>query len=173
MTGKSAGDARPGCLALRRETPEDETFLRDLYVSMRWEEMAQLADWSDTQKVTFLHQQFGAQRTHYANAYYDADFSIVELQGKAIGRVAVFRNNSTDIRVVDIGFLPGWRNRGFGTTLLRGLFAEGKASSRSVSVHVEIFNPARRLYERLGFRQKSASGPYLLMEWRSGDVDAE
>lgn len=156
-------------LTLRQETPGDEAFLRDLYVSMRWEEMAQLADWSDTQKTAFLHQQFGAQRTHYANAYHDADFSIVELHGEAIGRMAVFRNNSTDIRVVDIGFLPDWRNRGFGTALLRGLFAEGAASGRSVSVHVEVFNPARRLYERLGFRQKSATGPYLLMEWQAAE----
>ena len=173
MIRESDAVALPGGLALRREVPEDENFLRDLYVSMRWEELAQLADWSDAHKIAFLHQQFGAQRTHYANAYHDADFSIVEFQGEAIGRVAVFRNNATDIRVVDIGFLPDHRNRGFGSALLRVLFAEGASSGRSVSVHVEVFNPARRLYGRLGFREKSASGPYLLMVWRSEERAAE
>jgi hypothetical protein len=30
---------------------------------------------------------------------------------------------------------------------------------------VEQFNPALRLYKRLGFHQKEDKGVYLLMEW--------
>jgi hypothetical protein len=32
-------------------------------------------------------------------------------------------------------------------------------------IHVERFNPALRLYERLGFRQVEDKGVYLFLEW--------
>ena len=61
--------------------------------------------------------------------------------------------------------LPEQRGRGVGTALLTAVFAESVPAGRSVSIHVELFNPARRLYERLGFRELSRNGVYALMEW--------
>ena len=55
---------------------------------------------------------------------------------------------------------------GIGTWLLRHLQAEAQASSRPLRIHVERFNPALRLYERLGFRDIEDKGVYLFMEWR-------
>jgi ribosomal protein S18 acetylase RimI-like enzyme len=52
---------------------------------------------------------------------------------------------------------------GIGTDLLRGLIDEGSASQRTLSIHVEIDNRARRLYERLGFQQAGEHGVYVLM----------
>lgn len=151
-------------LVLRAETEEDIPFLRRLYISMRWDELAPV-EWSDEQKVDFLEQQFDAQRTHYLRAYGDADFLIVERGGQAVGRLYVFRGRQ-DIRIVDIGMLPEFRSQGFGTALMQALFAEGTQTGRTVSVHVEVFNPARQLYGRLGFREIGEHGPYRLMEWR-------
>jgi hypothetical protein len=34
-----------------------------------------------------------------------------------------------------------------------------------VRIHVERYNPALRLYERLGFRRIADGGIYFLMEW--------
>jgi predicted GNAT family acetyltransferase len=48
--------------------------------------------------------------------------------------------------------------------LIRRLFDEADASGRKVSIHVELFNLARRLYERLGFVPAAERGVYLLME---------
>jgi hypothetical protein len=42
------------------------------------------------------------------------------------------------------------------TTLVRALQAEVAASQKPLRIHVERFNPALRLYERLGFRQIEA-----------------
>jgi predicted GNAT family acetyltransferase len=42
-------------------------------------------------------------------------------------------------------------NRGLGTTLLRNLQSEAAAAGKPLRIHVERFNPALRLYERLGF----------------------
>ncbi len=60
--------------------------------------------------------------------------------------------------------MPEFRGRGIGTALVTELFAEADASGRSVSIHVESNNPARRLYERLGFQDVGEHGVYKLME---------
>lgn len=150
-------------LTLRSESEHDLPFLRELYRSVRWDEFAALTDWTDAQKVTFLDSQFDAQRKHYLNAYQGAQFLIIEYDSRAIGRFYVFRGR-TDIRVVDIGLLPEYRNRGHASELFSSLFDEADEDNRSVSIHVEIFNPARRLYQRLGFVEISQEGPYILME---------
>jgi hypothetical protein len=41
-----------------------------------------------------------------------------------------------------------------------------KTAGRLLRSHVERFNPALRLYGRLGFRQIDDRGVYLFMEWR-------
>ena len=35
-----------------------------------------------------------------------------------------------------------------------------------LTIHVERFNPALRLYERLGFTLAEDKGVYLFLEWR-------
>jgi ribosomal protein S18 acetylase RimI-like enzyme len=69
-----------------------------------------------------------------------------------------------DIRIMDIALAPSFRRRGIGTGLLRALIAEAQESGRKLSVHVEMNNPARTLYERLGFYPAGEHGVYVLME---------
>jgi hypothetical protein len=49
---------------------------------------------------------------------------------------------------------------------LQGIYPQRQADGRGVkaSIHVERFNPAQRLYTRLGFRPRSEAGIYLLLE---------
>jgi ribosomal protein S18 acetylase RimI-like enzyme len=71
-----------------------------------------------------------------------------------------------EIRIMDIALLPEDRGAGIGTKLLRELQEEARAAGKSLTIHVERFNPALGLYERLGFQQIEDKGVYLLMEWR-------
>jgi hypothetical protein len=48
---------------------------------------------------------------------------------------------------------------------LRDLQTEA-AAAKPLTIHVEQFNPALRLYTRLGFRPIAEHGVYLLLEWR-------
>jgi ribosomal protein S18 acetylase RimI-like enzyme len=68
---------------------------------------------------------------------------------------------------MDIALVPEHRGTGIGTQLLRELQEEARSAGKSLTIHVERFNPAMRLYERLGFRQIEDKGVYLLMEWRA------
>jgi ribosomal protein S18 acetylase RimI-like enzyme len=151
-------------LALRTQTPGDNDFLARLYASTRSEELRHTG-WTDSEKQTFLDQQFRAQTLHYENLYRGARRAIVLFEDKPAGRLYLFQMNN-DLRIVDISLLSEYRGRGIGTALLRGILERAQATGSKVSIHVEIFNPAKRLYERLGFVPAAPEGVYLLMEWR-------
>ncbi len=151
-------------LTLQPIADEDLEFLAALYASTRAEELAGV-DWSDEQKAAFLQQQFSAQHWHYQQHYTGARFDLVLVDGEKVGRLYVARWTN-EIRLIDISFLPEARNRGIGTRLIRELMEEGEAAGKAVSIHVEMFNPAQRLYRRLGFQPIDEFGVYHLMEWR-------
>lgn len=52
----------------------------------------------------------------------------------------------------DIGLLPEHRGKGLGGCIIRDVQAYGDAHGLNVELQVLVTNPARRLYERLGFR---------------------
>ena len=54
--------------------------------------------------------------------------------------------------MIDIALLPDHRGRGIGARLLRDVLHEATAAGLPVRLSVERSNPARSLYERLGFR---------------------
>ena len=87
---------------------------------------------------------------------------ILAAGGEPAGRLYVARWEE-EIRIVDIALLPDFRGRGIGGELLRELMAEADAAGRPLSIHVEMNNPARPWYERLGFRPEGEFGVYVLM----------
>ena len=145
----------------------DQPFLQQLYASTREEEMA-LVDWSDRQKEAFLQMQFNAQHQYYQANYTQTAFQIILLHGEPIGRLYVARWEQ-EIRIVDLALLPEHRNRGIGSQILKDLLAEGKQQKLPVRIHVEQYNPALRLYDRMGFQKIGEHGVYWLMEARLGD----
>jgi ribosomal protein S18 acetylase RimI-like enzyme len=155
-------------VTLRPVTPGDEEFLYQVYASTRAGEMV-LVDWTPEQKDAFLRMQFRAQSQYYREHYVGASFQMILLGDGPVGRLYVARWER-EIRIMDIALLPEYCGRGIGSALLRTLLAEGQATGRRVSIHVECNNPALRLYTRLGFRHVGDHGIYYLMEW-SGNAD--
>ena len=151
--------------SLRPITAEDDPFLRRLFASTRADELA-ITGWSDEQKAAFCRMQFDAQSAHYRKHYADASFDVIERDSVAAGRLLVWRSGK-EILIVDIALLPEQRGAGIGTKFLRELQDEAKAVGKPLTIHVERYNPARRLYERLGFKVVEEQEVYLLMEWRA------
>ena len=143
---------------------EDEVFLRALYARTREQELA-IVPWDDAQKAAFLRMQFDAQHAHYQEHYAGASFDIILVDGQPAGRL-YFERGPEEFRIIDIALLPEFCNRGIGTTLLKTLQAEAAAAGKPLRIHVERFNPALRLYQRLGFRQIEDKGVYLFLEWK-------
>jgi len=153
----------PPPLALRPATAADAEFLYRVYANTRYEELAP-AGWPPEQVEAFLRMQFRAQDTHYRTHNPAAAFDIILVAGEPAGRLYVDRRPA-EIRVVDISLLPEYRGRGAGSALFTALFAEAAAAGLPVRIHVEAFNPARRLYDRLGFVPIDTTGVYHLLEW--------
>lgn len=160
----------------RPESEADIPFLRRLYVSTRWDELA-IVDWSDEQKIDFLESQFGFQRYYYYTYYPTTAFAVLEQDGTPCGRLYLERRPEV-ATMLDIALLPQWRGRGIGTALIAATLAEAGAAGQVVSIMVEKFNPAQRLYRRLGFREVSDEGVHWAMEWhpakdaRSAEINA-
>ena len=169
MTGGSTPGPRPdAAIALRPVAPDDEEFLRAVYASTREQELSAVP-WDDAQKAAFLRMQFDAQHAHYQENFAGASFDIILVEGQPAGRL-YFERASEEFRIIDIALLPAFCNKGIGTMMLKGLQAEAAAAGKPLRIHVERFNPALRLYERLGFRQIADRGVYLFMEWQ-GEVE--
>jgi len=159
-----------GRISLRPIEDGDQEFLFRLYASTRAEELAVVA-WTDAQKEAFLRQQFEAQRAYWTEHYAGATFDLVLVDGAPAGRLYVDRW-PREVRIVDISLMPVHQGSGVGTRLLRRVFAEADAAGKPVSIHVESYNPAKRLYDRLGFAQVGDHGVYRLMERPVGGVPA-
>lgn len=150
-------------VTLRPCTGRDHDFLRRLYHSTRAEEMRHFP-FTEEQKLVFLDQQFAAQCEHYAIHYPTCERNLIEFDGQPAGRIWIDEWKD-QIRLVDIALMPEFRGRGIGEQLVRDVLERAKSVHKPVTIHVEGFNPALRMYERLGFQSIDTNGVYLLMKW--------
>jgi ribosomal protein S18 acetylase RimI-like enzyme len=150
-------------ITLRPVGPDDCDFLVEVYGSTRAEEMT-LVPWTTEMKQAFIRSQLSAQHDHYAKKYPDASHDIIENNDRKVGRLYVARLDH-EIRIADITLLPGERNAGIGSYLIKELLVEGERTGRMVRIYVEEFNPSLHLFERLGFSRGEQHGIYVLMEW--------
>lgn len=149
---------------LRAVTERDQDFLFSVYASTRADEM-NLVDWSTEQKVAFLHMQFEAQTRHYSLYYPNAEYKVIERAGVSLGRLIV-EDRGDHFLIMDIALLPQYRGAGIGTFLLQELKQEAIRLNLPLVLRVEFFNPAIRLYDRLGFvKTREVNAVYQEMAW--------
>jgi GNAT superfamily N-acetyltransferase len=149
-------------VTLRPAADGDRQFLLRLYASTREPEL-EASGLPREQWGAFAEHQFAAQSRHY-ESYEDTSYDLVLVDEEPAGRLIVARWPE-ELRVVDIALLPQHRGRGIGGALMRTLIGEADDRGVKTSIHVERFNPAQRLYARLGFRAVAeAGGVYLLLE---------
>lgn len=83
-----------------------------------------------------------------------------------VGRLWLHQRSDA-IHVLDIALLAGCRGQGIGTLCLQALQCQAQHSGLALTICVEVGNPARRLYDRLGFWPVGAAdGVYQRMAWR-------
>ncbi len=152
---------------LRPAEAKDDEFVYRVYASTRMDEMA-LVDWSAEQQEAFLRMQFEAQCKHYQANYPGAVHQIIEREGLPIGRFILQRLHS-QLLIMDIALLPEYCNAGIGTTIIRDLMEEASRLGLPIVLRVEFFNPAIRLYTRLGFvKTREVNSVYHEMMWTPG-----
>jgi ribosomal protein S18 acetylase RimI-like enzyme len=156
-------------ISLRASAPEDEGFLYQVYASTRADEVAAFG-WNEAQQAAFLKMQFDAQQRAYEWQFPGAQHSIILFDEEMAGRLLTVRTDG-ELRLTDITLLPAYRNSGAGTFLIKELQAQAVAAGLPLRLRVMKTNAAaRRLYERLGFRQTGESDIHSMMEWLPAGV---
>lgn len=141
----------------------DAPFLFALYASTREFELSQVP-WTPEQKQAFLEMQLKAQTQSYAATRPAATHEIIHRDGEPVGRLYLDRS-SDGFHILDIIIGPAFRGTGIGSEVLNEILDEAARHGKPVTIYTETFNPSLRLFERLGFRVKSADGFLVLLEW--------
>ena len=161
---------RGSAIHLRPALPEDIPALVDIFASTRAEELQQTG-WSVEQKIAFTDWQSAKQEEHYALHYPRAERLLIgsadagtraDANPEVAGRIYL-ETTTSEVRLMDVTLLPAYRNRGVGTRLMTELLRYAEALGLQVSLHVEPFNPAKRMYERMNFAVVETRGLYEFM----------
>ena len=149
-------------MSCRPGSEPDDPFLREVFFEIRSPEF-ELAELSQRQLQELLGHQFQARSVQFAGVFPSAQYRVLTREGIDVGYELVLFG--PEILLIDIAVRPRFQNQGIGTARMRGLLAEAAIEGKSVALSVEIFNPARRLFERLGFTEYEDSGIYKRMRW--------
>ncbi|MHB8648392.1 MAG: GNAT family N-acetyltransferase [Thermomicrobiales bacterium] len=136
---------------LRQATWADYGFLYRLHVAAMRDLVTRVWGWDDAW-----------QEEYFADHFNPAHSRIVVMDGKDVGVVAV-EWDATEAFLTNIEILPAYQGRGLGTALVTEIIAEAKARHLPVRLQVLKINPARRLYERLGFIVTGETATHFLM----------
>lgn len=124
---------------LRPATAGDYAFLYDLHVACLKAYVAATWGWDEAVQRAMFREGFAPERSR-----------IVEVGGRAVGVIAVERRLA-EWFVANIAVAPAMQGQGLGAALLRSVLADAAREGLPVRLQVLRVNPARRLYERLGF----------------------
>ncbi len=122
--------------------------------------VANAADFGFAQALYFetmrsmIEPLFGWDQTHqeqsFAKWFKLDEARIITAEGRDVGW-AQWRVDECAIFLGSLYIAPEIQGQGIGTHVLRTLLAEGRQSSKEVTLAVMKVNPAVHLYERLGF----------------------
>jgi ribosomal protein S18 acetylase RimI-like enzyme len=141
-------------LDLRQATESDYDFLWWLHGATMRTYVEAIWGWDE-----------GVQRSIFQERFDPARLQIVERAGEAMGYVSVERRED-DIFLSAIEVAPDFQSQGIGTRLIRDLQDEAERQGIPVRLRVLQGNPARRLYERLGFAATGETETHIMMNWQ-------
>jgi GNAT superfamily N-acetyltransferase len=143
----------PGAVELRDAKPSDADFIYRVVETTMRDYVVQI--WGS------FSEEYN--RKNIADSLSAGIYFVIQLDGQDIGAIAIERHPD-HIQLTQMYILPSHQNRGVGTSLVRELAREARESRRPLRLRVLSVNPARRLYEREGFRVTSVTPERVYME---------
>ena len=124
---------------LRIATDADYDFLYDLHVATLRAYVERTWGWDEA-----------FQRAHFREHWNPSACQIVVVGGRDAGVLQVQRRGG-EIVLGNIRIAPAWQRRGLGTAIIQDILSQAQKDGLPVVLQVLKVNPAKRLYERLGF----------------------
>jgi ribosomal protein S18 acetylase RimI-like enzyme len=138
-------------ISLRPGTPEDSDFLYDLHRAAMQQYVAQTWDWDEAWQRNYFQQHINP-----------AECQIITFQGKDVGFLSA-SGQETEVFLRFIEVLPEYQNQGVGTAVIKSILEEAHHTGQPVGLQVLKVNPARSLYERLGFLTTGETATHYMM----------
>jgi ribosomal protein S18 acetylase RimI-like enzyme len=136
---------------LREATPEDFDFAKVVKLEGLRPYIEKLWGWDDEVEERQFRENFDPSTATIISAE-DGNVGFYELVDRGF-----------ELFLAGIYIDAKFRGRGLGTAVLRHLLAIARARQLPLALRVLKPNPARRLYERLGFRATRATKTHVLM----------
>lgn len=127
-------------IALRAAQPVDYGFARQLYALTMRDIIEQAFGWDEYR-----------QDLSFARQCIQSEVRIITLNGRDIGWLQT-RSVGPTLHLFQFYIAPAWQNQGIGSLVLKHVLAQAERRGWNVALSVMKENPARRLYERHGFR---------------------
>ena len=124
---------------LQQATAEHYDFALHLYLLTMRPYMQELMVWDEQE-----------QRAIFAAQWKREEAKIISVDGKDAGWLQI-AELPTEIRLQKFFVSPPWQRSGIGSEVLGDLLANWRPTGKRIVLRVLKNNPARRLYERLGF----------------------
>jgi len=138
-------------IGLRPGAPEDREYLWRLHRETMRDYVDRTWSWDDA-----------IQRGRFDENFDPLSFFIIEKDGEPAGYISI-RRPGDEIFLASIEICPAQQNQGIASRLIKELFDEADRSHLPVTLQVLKVNPARRLYERLGFQCTGETPTHYLM----------
>ena len=127
-------------MTLRAAARSDRQFVESVYFqTQRWI-IEHLFGWRGDE----------IERAKFHEFYVESEAQLVNFDGNDVGWISV-RKGASSMEIQSIYILPQAQNMGIGTMLIGRIIDDARAVGLPVTLSTAKINPARALYERLGF----------------------
>lgn len=147
------GSPEPKRIEWRRAREEDRYFLEEVHVRALGPIALVGYGWTATKTLAQFRTDIALRNCE-----------VIVVDGKDAGYVSIIDRG--DLWYIDaIAIAPRYQRKGIGTAVMRNVL--DRAGLIPVRLNVLHVNPARVLYERLGFRTLMRDARRQVMEWRA------
>ena len=129
----------PQRIGYRAAVEKDVDFLYSLHVATMKQYVDQVWGWEDVYQESLFRKN-----------YVPANIQIIEYDDKDIGMLSV-EEREGDVFLSTIEIRPEYQGKGIGTAIIKKMVADSAKKTKPVTLQVLKVNPAKGLYERLGF----------------------
>jgi ribosomal protein S18 acetylase RimI-like enzyme len=140
---------------LRPVTPEDYDFLYALHK----------ATIGDYVAATWGRWDEAFQQEHFHRHFNPAIRQMIVVAGQPAGVLAL-EERPDELYLALIELAPAFQNQGLGGEIISTVMRSAAAQGRPVALQVLKVNPARALYERLGFRLREETPTHYSLIWQ-------
>jgi GNAT superfamily N-acetyltransferase len=138
---------------LRQATSGDFAFMRETKLDGMRPYVEAIWGWNRQQQEQLFAERFAADQSQ-----------IIIVGGIAAGFI-VLDEEPDALFLAGIYLVAAMRRRGLGAAILRNLMSRALRRGKPLTLRVLKVNPARRLYERLGWQINGETDAHYLMRW--------